>query len=172
MIMFRPWRRSKKKQRQTVELLPVADRTFVGEEVHMEGLIRCEEDLYIDGSVEGTIELANHRLTVGETGKVHAEIHAQNATISGRVKGTILSRGKVEITRQGHFEGQIEAGGIAVADGAYLKAVIRLTRDSAADAIPGNGPLEGWTAPPEEKHVEDTPGSALIQGNETGRSIE
>jgi len=170
MIMFGLWKRSKKKPRQAAEPLPVAERTFVGDQVHMQGLIRCGEDLYIDGSVEGTIELANHRLTVGEMGRVDAEIHAQNATIRGLVKGSIFSRGKIEITRQGHFEGQIEAGGIVVADGAYLKAVIRLTRD-AGDATPGKDPSEGWTAA-SEKHLEDNQGSTLNQGNDTDPSIE
>jgi cytoskeletal protein CcmA (bactofilin family) len=171
MIMFGRWKRSRKKLRPLEEFVPVGGRTFIGEQVQMEGLIRCREDLYIDGSFEGTIELKEHRLTVGEKGRVAAEIRVQNATISGQVKGSILSQGKIEITRPGHFVGQIEAGGIAVEDGAYLKAVIRLTRDPVADAIPGPDPFETRTFPG-EKRVEETPGSGLNQGNETCRSFE
>jgi cytoskeletal protein CcmA (bactofilin family) len=169
--MFGRWKRSRKEQRKAAEFVLVADRTFIGEQVHMEGFIRCGEDLHIDGRVEGTVELEEHRLTIGEKGRVDAEIRVKDATISGEVKGTILSQGKIEITRLGRFVGQIEAGGIAVEDGAYLKAVIRLSRDSAADAIPGPGPSETETVPGEE-HVEETPGSGLNQENETGRSSE
>jgi cytoskeletal protein CcmA (bactofilin family) len=168
MIMFGRWKRSRKKLRPLEEFVPMGGRTFIGDQVQMEGFIRCGEDLYIDGSFEGTIELKEHRLTVGEKGRVAAEIRVQNATISGQVKGSILSQGKIEITRPGHFVGQIEAGRIAVADGAYLKAVIRLARDPAADAIPGHGPLEAWTVPG-EKRVEETPGPGLNQRNETFR---
>jgi cytoskeletal protein CcmA (bactofilin family) len=165
MIMFGRWKRSRKKLRPLEELGPVVGRTFIGEQVQMEGFIRCSEDLYIDGSVEGTIELKEHRLTVGEKGRVAAEIRVQNATISGHVKGRILSQGKIEITRLGHFVGQIEAGGIAVADGAYLKAVIRLTRDPAADTISAHGPLEECPASGEIDMEE-----ALNPGNKTCRS--
>jgi cytoskeletal protein CcmA (bactofilin family) len=165
MIMFGRWKRSRKKLCPPEELAPVVGRTFIGEQVQMQGFIRCREDLYIDGSAEGTIELKEHRLTVGIKGRVAAEMHVQDATISGHVKGRILSQGKVEITRSGHFVGQIEAGGIAVADGAYLKAVIRLTRDPAADTIPENGPLEECPASGEIDMEE-----ALNPGNETCHS--
>ncbi len=160
--MFGRWKRSRKKLRYPEELGPVVGRTFIGEQVHLEGIIRCREDLYIDGLVEGTIELKEHRLTVGEKGRVAAEMRVQNATINGQVKGSILSQGKIEITRLGRFVGQIEAGGIAVADGAFLKAVIRLTQDPAADTIPANGPLEQCPASGEIDMEE-----ALSQGNET-----
>jgi cytoskeletal protein CcmA (bactofilin family) len=162
MIMFGRCKRSRKKLHPLEELGPAVGRTFIGEQVQMEGFIRCREDLVIDGSVEGTIELKEHRLTVGEKGRVAAEIRVQNATISGRVKGRLFSQGKIEITRSGHFVGQIEAGGIAVADGAYLKAAIRLIRDPAAHAIPANGPLEKGPASGEIE-MEET----LNQGNET-----
>jgi cytoskeletal protein CcmA (bactofilin family) len=167
MIMFGRWKRSRKKPQPAAEFMSVAGRTFIGDQVHMEGIIRCREDLFIDGSVKGTIELANHRLTVGEMGRVDAEIHAQNATISGRVKGSILSRGKIEITRHGQFTGQIEAGGVAVADGADLRAVIQLTRDPAAYAIAANGPLEKGPASG-KIHME----KALNQGNGTCHSAK
>ncbi len=153
------------------EFAPVGGRTFIGEQVHMDGAIRCREDLHIDGSFEGIIDLAEHRLTVGEKGRVAAEIRVRNATIRGQVKGNILSKGKIEITRPARFVGKIEAEGIAVEDGAYLKAVIRLTRDPAADAIPGHGPLEARTFS-DEKRVEATPGPDLNQGSETCRSSE
>jgi cytoskeletal protein CcmA (bactofilin family) len=138
----------------------------------MEGFIRCREDLYIDGWVEGTIELEEHRLTIGEKGRVAAEIRVQDAKISGDVKGTILSHGKVEITRNGRFLGQVESRGIAVEDGAYLKAVIRLSRDAAAAAASGPGSSETGAVPGDEEHVEETSRSGQNKAYETGRSLE
>jgi cytoskeletal protein CcmA (bactofilin family) len=152
-------------------MMPEVGRAFIGERVQMEGFIRCREDLHIDGSVEGTIELNEHRLTVGEKGRVAGEIRVRNATISGNVKGSIFSRGHIEITRLGHFEGLIEAEGIAVADGADLKAEIRLTRDPAADTISASGPLTSWTGPG-EKRAEETFGPGLNQEIEAGDPFE
>jgi cytoskeletal protein CcmA (bactofilin family) len=167
--MFGRWKRSRKEQRLAAELVPAADRTFIGEQVHMEGFIRCGEDLYIEGRVEGTIELEEHRLTIGEKGRVDADIRVQDATISGEVKGTILSHGKVEITRNGRFVGQLESGGIAVEDGVYLKAVIRLRRDSAAAATSGSGPSEIENVSGKEQ-VEEAPGPGLNQEYEADPS--
>lgn len=122
----------------------------------MDGFIRCREDLHIDGSFEGTIELKEHRLSVGEKGRVAGEIRARNATISGQVEGNILSEGKIEITRHGRFVGKIEAEGIAVADGACLKAVIQMARGTVcglSDECPASGPIDSREAPDQENET-------------------
>jgi cytoskeletal protein CcmA (bactofilin family) len=149
MIMFERWKRSKRARLEAAEFAPLGRRTFIGEQVHMDGFIRCREDLHIDGSFEGTIELKEHRLSVGEKGRVAAEIRVRNATISGQVKGNILSEGKIEITRHGRFVGKIEAEGITVADGAYLKAVIQMARGPAcgpSEECPASGQIDSREA--------------------------
>lgn len=154
--MFERWKRSKRVRHDAAELAPVARRTFIGEQVQMDGFIRCREDLHIDGSFEGTIELKEHRLSVGEKGRVAAEIRVRNATISGQVKGNILSEGKIEITRQGRFVGKIEAEGITVADGAYLKAVIQMARGPVcgpSEACPASGQIDSREASDQENET-------------------
>jgi len=61
---------------------------------------------------------------------VKAEVNAENVTISGRLTGNINAQGKVEITKTALFTGEIKAKRISVEDGAFLKAVIELERDS------------------------------------------
>jgi len=68
-------------------------------------------------------------VTVGSSGQVEAEIHADSVTISGHLIGNIHAHGKVEITKEADFSGEIKAKRISVEDGAYLKAVIELERD-------------------------------------------
>jgi cytoskeletal protein CcmA (bactofilin family) len=105
------------------------EKTVIGRHISVEGTIRGEENLVIEGAMKGSIELDKHQVTVGSNGKVEAEIHADNITISGRLVGNIKAQGKVEITKEADFTGEIKAKRISVEDGAYLKAVIELDRD-------------------------------------------
>ncbi len=126
---------------------PVEGRTIIGEKVAIDGAIRGREDLFIEGSVKGRIEVETHHLTVGPRGKVEAEIQAANVTISGRLVGNINATGKVEITKEADFNGEIKAKSISVEDGAYLKAVIELKREPDEKPVP--------VVKPEEKSVSE-----------------
>ena len=108
---------------------PVDGKTIIGEQIIIDGTIRGKEDLLIEGSVKGRIEVETHHLTVGPRGQVEAEIQAANVTISGRLVGNINAAGKVKITKEADFNGEITAKSISVEDGAYLKAVIELKRE-------------------------------------------
>ena len=104
--------------------------TIIGENVFIEGSIRGEGNLMIEGTVKGKIELAKHHLTVGPNGQVEAEIQAGNVTVSGHVVGNITALEKVTITKAADFSGEIKAKRISVEDGAMLKASIELEKVS------------------------------------------
>lgn len=104
--------------------------TIIGENVFIEGSIRGEGNLMIEGTVKGKIELAKHHLTVGPNGQVEAEIQAGNVTVSGHVVGNITALEKVTITKAADFSGEIKAKRISVEDGAMLKASIELEKES------------------------------------------
>jgi cytoskeletal protein CcmA (bactofilin family) len=80
--------------------------------------------------------MKTHHLTVGSKGQVEAEVHAANVTISGKLEGNISATGRVEITKAADFNGEIKAKSISVEDGAYLKAVIELERETTQKAVP------------------------------------
>ena len=104
-------------------------KTVIGEHIFIEGNIRGEEHLVIEGSMKGKLEMEKHNFTVGSKGRVEGEIHAQNVSISGQLKGNIKALGKVEITKEADFYGEIKGKSIAVEDGAYFKGVIELDRE-------------------------------------------
>lgn len=106
------------------------EKTVIGQHISVEGVVRGRANLVIEGSMKGSIELDKHQVTVGSKGKVEAEINADNITISGQLVGNIKAQGKVEITKEADFTGEIKAKRISVEDGAYLKAVIELERES------------------------------------------
>jgi cytoskeletal protein CcmA (bactofilin family) len=112
-----------------VKPVSVSEKTIIGEQICIEGSIRGRENLLIEGSMKGKIELEEHQVIVGSKGKVEGEIHAKDVTISGRMTGNIQALGKVEITRAAEFNGEVKAGRISVEDGAYIKAVIELDRE-------------------------------------------
>jgi cytoskeletal protein CcmA (bactofilin family) len=114
----------------------MVDRTIIGDQIFIEGTIRGEEDLLIEGSVKGNIEMKAHHLTVGTKGQVVAEVRAANVTISGKLEGNINATGRVDITKAADFNGEIKAKSISVEDGAYLKAVIELEREPSQKTVP------------------------------------
>ena len=137
------------------------EKTIIGEHISIEGSIRGEEDLQIEGSMKGNIELGKHNFRVGPSGRMDGEITARNVSVSGEFKGNIKSHEKVEVTREADFYGEIKAKSISVEDGAYIKGVIELDREpnrksggvrkSGATASPATGTPTGPPSAGEKK---------------------
>ena len=103
----------------------------LGKSVIVKGQIYGREDLTIDGEVEGTVELQEHRLTVGPNGKVTASIKAREVVVLGTVHGNIETRDKVDIRKDAKLVGDIRTARIEIQDGAYFKGNIDIVRAEA-----------------------------------------
>jgi cytoskeletal protein CcmA (bactofilin family) len=131
---------------------PSEEKTIIGEHISIEGQIKGREHLVIEGEMKGNVEMEKHNFTVGSNGRVDGEIRAQNVSISGLLKGAINAVGKVDVTKEADFLGDIKANSISVEDGAYFKGSIELNREphrktsfpEAARA--GSAPGKGQTA--------------------------
>ena len=108
---------------------PSEEKTVIGERISIEGQIKGGEHLVIEGEMKGNVEMEKHNFTVGSSGRVDGEIRAQNVSISGQLKGSINALGKVEVTKEADFFGEIKAKSISVEDGAYFKGSIELDRE-------------------------------------------
>ena len=97
------------------------DITRIGKGVVIEGEVKGGEDLVIDGKVDGTIELRQHTLTVGPTGRVKAELSAKSVVVLGKVNGRIQASERVSIGETGSVEGALSAPRLVMADGAQLQ---------------------------------------------------
>ena len=106
-----------------------SENTIIGEKISIEGNIRAEENLTIEGFMKGNVEIEKHSFGVGSKGRVEGEIRANNALISGLLHGKVNATGKVEITKNADFYGAIKANSIAIEDGAFFKGEIELGRD-------------------------------------------
>ena len=93
---------------------------WIGKFVLVRGDVVSTADLVIDGKVEGTIELGDHRLTIGEGAAVVANLVAGSVIISGEVKGNVTGSASVELLATGTVMGDIKAPKFMMEDGAFL----------------------------------------------------
>jgi len=100
----------------------------------VKGEITGNEDLQIDGSVEGLVQLDERKLTVGATSKVIADVIAREVVVYGNVKGNVRAKDRIEIKKDGSVIGDLTTSRIMIEDGAYFKGSIEI--DRAADKEP------------------------------------
>ena len=112
----------------------------IGKAVKINGQIYSKEDLYVDGDVEGTIELQEHRLTIGPNGKVHSAVKAREVVILGNVQGNVDASDKLEIRKDARLVGDIKTARIIIEDGAYFKGSIDIVKPEQAKAGGGSTP--------------------------------
>lgn len=114
------------------------DVAHIGKSVVVKGELSGSEDLFLDGEVEGSIELHDHNLTVGPNGRVRANINAKEVVIQGKVDGSITASDRVELRKSGVLVGDIVTQRIVIEDGAYFKGGIDIRKDNATarDQLP------------------------------------
>jgi cytoskeletal protein CcmA (bactofilin family) len=100
----------------------------IGKAVKINGQIFSKEDLYIDGDVEGSIELQEHRLTIGPNGKVHSTVKAREVVVLGTIQGNVDASDRLEIRKDARLVGDIKTARIIIEDGAYFKGSIDIVK--------------------------------------------
>lgn len=115
-------------------------KTIIGEHISIEGNIRGEEHLVIEGSMKGNIVMEKHNFALGSKGRFEGEIQAQNVNINGQMTGNIKTQGKVEIAKDADFSGDVKAKSISIVDGAYFKGNIELAREPHRNKVPPGKP--------------------------------
>jgi len=101
--------------------------------MQIKGEIRTDEELLVDGEVEGLVE-SRSLLTIGANGKVKANIKAREVVIYGSVRGNIEATEKLAIRDKGQLIGDIKTSGISIDDGAYFKGSIDIVRPEPKSA--------------------------------------
>jgi cytoskeletal protein CcmA (bactofilin family) len=105
-----------------------SDRSSIGKMLKFVGQITASEPLYIDGNVEGTINLPGHRVTVGQSGHVNATINAAEIVVLGTVVGNVSATEKVEIRAEGSLTGDISTIRIRIEEGAFFNGSLEVCR--------------------------------------------
>ena len=106
----------------------------LGASLHVKGEITGSEDLLVDGSVEGLIQLDERKLTVGATAKLTADIIAREVVVYGSVKGNLRAKDRIEIKKDGSVNGDLTTARIMIEDGAYFKGSIEIDKSAEKDS--------------------------------------
>ncbi len=132
---------------------PVSSRAAacISQGIRIKGEITGSEDLFVDGPVEGKLNLANGSLTVGPNGTVKADIVAREVIVRGRIEGKIAGRERVQLWSTGHVTGEVQTQRLAIEDGAVLRGKVE-------------------TGKPIEKGGQDLNSAAAISGKPSNTS--
>ena len=104
------------------------DQATIGKSLVVKGEVTGSESLYIDGKVEGAINLPGNRVTVGRNGQVSANISAREVVVLGKVRGNINASDRVDIRSEGALTGDVIAQRISIEDGAFFKGGIDIRK--------------------------------------------
>ena len=129
----------------------VANAALIGKSVVVKGELEGSEDLTIEGQVEGKIELRDHTLTIGQGGRIKAQVFAKAVIVCGELVGNINASESVEIRETGAVDGDVVSPRVAIADGAHFRGSIDMQRKGAAPAKGAAGapePATPWKVPP------------------------
>jgi cytoskeletal protein CcmA (bactofilin family) len=107
-----------------------ADVGHIGKSVQIKGELTGSEDLYLDGSIEGTVDLRDHSLIIGPNGKIKAGISARDLVVHGRVEGNITATGRVELRKSCTLIGDVSTQRIVIEDGAFFKGAIDIKENT------------------------------------------
>jgi len=111
-----------------------AEVAHIGKSVIIKGELSGSEDLYLDGEVEGNIDLHNHNLVIGPNGRVRANVFAKDVVIHGTVDGAVTGANKVELKKSALLNGDISTQRIVIEDGAFFKGSIDIRNGEPAKA--------------------------------------
>jgi cytoskeletal protein CcmA (bactofilin family) len=115
--------------------------TVIGKSITIKGELSGEEDIKVEGRVEGRI-IVKRNVLVGQTGVIEADIEAENISIAGTVMGNIKAGNKVEIVSTGRMNGDIKAPRVIVAEGAHFKGNVDMDTSSRTMGTMGNSSLK------------------------------
>jgi cytoskeletal protein CcmA (bactofilin family) len=110
----------------------------IGKSVVIKGELSGSEDLYVDGTVEGAIQLQGNNLVIGPNGHVHADVNAKGVVVQGKLEGNIRASERVELQKSAVIVGDIVTQRIAIEEGAYFKGKVDIQKEAAKPASPPN----------------------------------
>jgi cytoskeletal protein CcmA (bactofilin family) len=114
-----------------METPKTAEFAHIGKSVIIKGELSGSEDLYVDGQVEGSIELSGNRLIIGPHGQVRANVNAKGVIVQGKLEGNIRTSERAELTKSAVVTGDITTQRVAIEEGAYFKGKVDIQREGA-----------------------------------------
>lgn len=124
------WKKTDSDQTPQTEYTPRAtvnqlkERAIIGPSILIKGDLTGQEDLVVQGRVEGKIELRDHNVTIGPAGRVNADVYAKVISVEGQVQGNLYGDEKIVVRKAGQVKGNLVAPRVSLEDGANFKGSI------------------------------------------------
>lgn len=139
--------------------MPGEAAATIGKSVQIRGEVKGNEDMVVEGLIEGTVTLTEHRLTIGANAHVTANVTARDVVVQGNLQGDIHAAGRVELRSGSVVNGDIRAARLSVEDNAIFSGKVEL--DGTAAAVAEGA--KGGAHPPAS--VSTQPAGALFGAN-------
>lgn len=107
-------------------------RAVIGASIQVDGTLRGDEDLVIEGKVKGTVDLKKNSVTIGANGAVKADVYAHTIYVDGRMEGNLVAAERIVIRKSAEIRGSITAPRVSLEDGAQFNGTIDMDPDSEA----------------------------------------
>lgn len=149
---------------------PGSGQAIIGRSIQINGDVKGDEDLMIEGDVSGTVQLRNHALTIGKEGKVKADIHARSISVDGTTDGDLFASESIAIRATANVRGNLLAPRISLEDGARFKGSVEMDQEAVDSALgttasKSTAKTESLTAKPNGNNKPaDAPQSAVSVG--------
>jgi cytoskeletal protein CcmA (bactofilin family) len=113
--------------------LPVSTRAAacISQGIRIKGEVTGSEDLFVDGLVDGKLNLTNGSLTIGPNGFVKADVNAREVIVRGKIEGKVTGRDKVQLWSTGQVTGEVQTDRLAIEEGALLKGKVEAGKQPA-----------------------------------------
>lgn len=108
----------------------------IGKSITIKGDLSGNEDLQIDGNVEGRIDLPNNQLTIGAEGRVKAEVHAKSVIVIGHVTGNLSAADRIHVEATGIVDGDVKAPRLVIQEGAMLNGAVEMGSAASSTSKP------------------------------------
>jgi len=119
------------------------ERAVIGPTIYIKGNLTGEEDILIEGQVDGKIELRHHSVTIGKNGRIKADIYGKVITIEGTVEGNLFGEEQLTVRQTGNVQGNIVAPRVALEDGSNFRGSIDMSPKEKPSAVVPEKPLMG-----------------------------
>lgn len=145
---------------------PVTEHATIGSSIVIKGNVSGQEPRFIDGTVEGSIHFPDHRVTVGRSSKITANIQAREVVVMGSVKGNLRCGDLLDVRAESYIQGEIIARRIRIDDGAMLKGSVEIQKpDKSAQE-----PRRVETAPAKAESVTPAAAEPAVAEPESAKS--
>jgi len=112
------------------------EQALIGSSIKIEGSLSGGENLFVEGQIDGKIELDQHNVTIGTNGRIKADIHGRSIVVMGDVKGNLYGSEQIILQKSSKVRGNLFATRVSLEDGADFKGSIDMTSKAAVEAKP------------------------------------